>query len=94
VLARLADLAAEVADLVAQAGGVLEAQVLGAAAISSSSSTIVCSSSLRVIASPDFFLVCVRLRPFLGTFDSLCRNSAMSETPLTIDAGVIPCSLL
>ena len=35
-----------------------------------------------------------RLRPFFGTLLSACKNSAMSDIPLTIVAAVIPCSSL
>ena len=35
-----------------------------------------------------------RARRPRGTPDSVCRNSAMSEMPLTIVAAVMPCSSL
>ena len=90
-LSERVQLAAQVLDLVAQLRRVLEAKPSAATYISSSSVTTSFSSSSRVIPSTS-----VRpRRRRVGTLgDSSASSSAMSETPLTIVSGVIPCSAL
>ena len=90
----LPQVAAQLAQLVAQLRGVLEAQLLGGREhllleLDDHPLELV----LRHLLGRAAAWRVRRLRP-RGTFDSACRNSAMSEMPLTIVAAVIPCSSL
>ena len=86
----LVELAPELADLVAQPRGVFEAQLLGRGEHLLLELTIVFSISAGSIS----VRFSRRRRPLVGTLESDIRNSVMSEMPLTIVSGVIPCSSL
>ena len=90
----LLQVAAQLAQLVAQLRGVLEAQLLGRREhllleLDDQPLELVRRQLLGRAALARRGVCAAR-----GTFDSACRNSAMSEMPLTIVAAVMPCSSL
>ena len=85
------ELAAEGLDLVAELRCVLEAQLLGGREHLFLEGD---QEPVELVGRQALDLRWPRRRLPGTVGDSRERNSAMSETPLTIDSGVIPCSSL